>query len=320
MEWKGYTLLVHRQHPLPPTDLPPPHHERGVGTAAVTAQWMSPVRVRTPDILAAAPHPPPTHPDPEHGHAGAAPHPHHYQSVAPPYSRGALPVGVGEQMLAPGMLSAMYPPLHATHHHPHPHPGIPVAGRGPITTDLAMAGYHHIHSTDPNLGGLSRLSMGGGDALPDIVHSHNVGHALPPRPNQHRSGTSAAAAASRHQRQRQQQTHGHGRTRGSGGTGREGGRSSSAAQQRRRSRTQSTTSTTPTDSGRCKEPCVKCMVTVTSLRWVLLVLSMLGVLFVVSGIVMAALHAVGNDFLIYALVFIGQYPYRVVIDEVRFIE
>lgn len=47
------------------------------------------------------------------------------------------------------------------------------------------------------------------------------------------------------------------------------------------------------------------MVTVTSLRWMLLVLSILGVLFVVTGIVMAALHAVGEDFLIFALVFIG---------------
>ena len=255
---------------------------------------MSSVRVRAPDILATTPHPPPTQSDPEHGHAPSARQSQHYQSGAPPYSRGALPVGYGEQMLAPSMLSAMYPPL-SPHH---PHPGIPVAGRGPVTSDFAMAGYHHIHSTDPNLG-VNRLTMGG-DALPDIVHSHNVGHALPPRPNQHRSGTSAAAA-SRHQRQCQQQTQGHGRTRG--GTGREG--TSRSAQQRRRSRTQSATSSTPTDSGRCKEPCVKCMVTVTSLRWVLLVLSLLGVLFVVSGIVMAALHAVGNNFLVYALVFIG---------------
>ena len=253
----------------------------------------------TPDILATTPHPPPTHPDPEHGHAPSVPHSHHYQSAAPPYSRGALPAGVGDQVLAPSMLPPMYPPL-PVHH---AHPGIPVAGRGPVTTDLAMAGYHHMHGTDPNLG-MNRLTVGG-DALPDIVHSHNVGHAVPPRPNQHRSGTSAAAAASRHQRQRQQQSHGHGRTRS--GTGREG--TSRSGQQRRRSRTQSASSSTPTDSGRCKEPCVKCMVTVTSLRWVLLVLSMLGVLFVVSGIVMAALHAVGNDFLIYALVFIGQYQH-----------
>ena len=76
------------------------------------------------------------------------------------------------------------------------------------------------------------------------------------------------------------------------------------SQQRRRSRNQSSSSEPGNTTG-CKEPCVKCLVTVTSLRWVLLVLSMLGVLFVVAGIVMAALHAVGQDFLIYALVFIG---------------
>ncbi|XP_005091042.2 mucin-5AC [Aplysia californica] len=55
----------------------------------------------------------------------------------------------------------------------------------------------------------------------------------------------------------------------------------------------------------CKEPCVKCVVTVTSFRWVLVVLSVLGVCCVVTGIVLAALHAAGNSFLFLAIMFIG---------------
>ncbi|XP_076444730.1 uncharacterized protein LOC143282819 [Babylonia areolata] len=215
--------------------------------------------------------------------------------MAPPYSRAPLPAEAGDQVLAASLLPAMYPQLP---HLPTSHPGIPVAGHGAVT-NLAMAGYQHHHSTDPSVV-TNRLTMGG-DGLPDIVHSHNVGHALPPRPNHHRSGTTAAGAVSRQQRQRQQQSSsgGHGRRRS-------GGRDSSghSAQQRRRSRTQSSSSA-QADSGRCKEPCVKCMVAVTSIRWVIVVLSILGVLFLVAGVIMAALHAVGNNFLIYALVFIG---------------
>ncbi|RUS85102.1 hypothetical protein EGW08_007154, partial [Elysia chlorotica] len=55
----------------------------------------------------------------------------------------------------------------------------------------------------------------------------------------------------------------------------------------------------------CKEPCVRCVVTVTSFRWVLVVLSVLGVFCVVAGVVLAALRAAGNSFLFLAIMFIG---------------
>ena len=118
----------------------------------------------------------------------------HYQGG---YGRGGS--GEGEvQVLA----QTMYPPLPGQR----PHSSVMVGHPG-LATDLALAGYQHIHASDPGLA--SRLNSDPAH-LPDIVHSHSVG--LPPsRPNQHRSGT--AAAASRHQRQRQQQARGGPRTR-----------------------------------------------------------------------------------------------------------
>ncbi|KAK7493355.1 hypothetical protein BaRGS_00015481 [Batillaria attramentaria] len=256
------------------------------------------VAVRPPDILATSPHPPvpPPHPeaDRSHGQAVSVPVPHPYQGVAG-YPRAPVPVTVADPLLATPMMQAMYPALIGHTHPSAAHPVMGVAGHGPGGTDIGVPPSYHLHTADASIG-VSHLGMGG-EALPDIVHSHNVGHALPPRPNQHRSA--AGAAAARHHRQRHQtRTHG-GRTR----TSREGG--SRSAQQRRRSRAHSTASSTQTDEGRCKEPCVKCMVTVTSFRWVLVVLSLLGVMCVVTGIVLAALHAAGNSFLFLAIMFIG---------------
>ncbi|GFO09752.1 hypothetical protein PoB_003625700 [Plakobranchus ocellatus] len=130
-------------------------------------------------------------------------------------------------------------------------------------------------------------------SLPDLLHSHMVPPQVPPaRPNQHR-----------HQRRG---------GRGASGDGRHHRRSHGGSRQHRRSRTTSSGSTTTATmgdggSGMCKEPCVRCVVTVTSFRWVLIVLSVLGVCCVVTGVVLAALRAAGNSFLFLAIMFIGKF-------------
>ncbi|KAK3575846.1 hypothetical protein CHS0354_008028 [Potamilus streckersoni] len=55
----------------------------------------------------------------------------------------------------------------------------------------------------------------------------------------------------------------------------------------------------------CKDSCCKCVAALTAFRWILVVLSLLGVCCVVTGIVLAALHAAGNSFLFLAIMFIG---------------
>lgn len=248
---------------------------------------------RPPDILATSPRPPAPRPDADrsHGPAVSVPAPHPYPGVSAHYTRAPGPIT--DPLLANSLLHALYPALHSPTLPSPTHTG--VVGHGPGGTNLGSPPSYHLHTADASVG-VSHMGMGG-EALPDIVHSHNVGHALPPRPNQHRSGTGPAAA--RHHRQRQHRSQTHGRSR----TNREGGGRS--VRTRSRSQAQSTASSTQTDEGRCKEPCVKCMVTVTSFRWVLVVLSLLGVLCVVTGIVLAALHAAGNSFLFLAIMFIG---------------
>lgn len=56
----------------------------------------------------------------------------------------------------------------------------------------------------------------------------------------------------------------------------------------------------------CKETCFKCIAVSTSFRWILVVLSLMGVCCVVTGIVLAALHASGNSYLFLAIMFIGK--------------
>lgn len=56
----------------------------------------------------------------------------------------------------------------------------------------------------------------------------------------------------------------------------------------------------------CTESCYKCLAVGLSFRWILVVLSLLGVCCVVTGIILAALHAAGNSFLFLAIMFIGK--------------
>ncbi|CAL1543594.1 unnamed protein product [Lymnaea stagnalis] len=126
-------------------------------------------------------------------------------------------------------------------------------------------------------------------SLPDILHSHMVHQAAQPRHGQQRQQRNRNRARRPGEATPVPQQNQH-RVRGS--------------RHQRRSRA-SSTSTTQTQDGACKEPCVKCVATVTSFRWVLVVLSVLGVCCVVTGIVLAAVRAAGNSFLFLAIMFIG---------------
>lgn len=210
-------------------------------------------------------------------------------SVTTQVQKGSL---TRQPALSPSLLPELYQSL-LDSHQIDPPLGMPSVG----SPEVGLPSYNiHISDTNTNIG----TPVRGVESLPDIVHSHSVPHALSPRPNQHRP---TRDAGNHHHRQRRHQSGSHFRERNR----RESSRNPLEHQQGwRRSRTHSSTST-QTEEGRCKEPCMKCMLTVTSFRWVLVVLSVLGVLCVVTGIVLAALHAEGNSFLFLAIMFIGEY-------------
>ena len=62
------------------------------------------------------------------------------------------------------------------------------------------------------------------------------------------------------------------------------------------------------DGKRCCGCCPRCVACLTTFRWVLVSLALLGVACVITGIILAALHmTVGSSFLTLSLMFIGQY-------------
>ena len=126
---------------------------------------------------------------------------------------------------------------------------------------------------------------GNNEALPDILNSH----LLPPyavRPNQHRSarqGANARPQPSSRSRTRGSRTHRH---------------------------RQPPQTTHVDDEGKtccgcfC---CLHCVTVVTQFRWVLLSLAMLGVICIVTGIILGAIHmSVSTSFLTLSLMFIGE--------------
>lgn len=64
----------------------------------------------------------------------------------------------------------------------------------------------------------------------------------------------------------------------------------------------------------CKDSCFKCLAVGLSFRWILVVLSLLGVCCVVTGIILAALHAAGNSFLFLAIMFIGKFIFSALVQ------
>ncbi|KAL5018341.1 hypothetical protein ScPMuIL_004063 [Solemya velum] len=161
------------------------------------------------------------------------------------------------------------------------------------TTYLARENQQ-IQTQDLNAGVSSRLEPAPHSDVPDLLHSHMVpqppvisspthsNHLRGHMPRDWRGPTPESQA--RHHRHH-----------------RHGGHSRSARQ--RRSRTNSRSSYS--DHEPCKEACYKCVEVTTSFRWILVILSLLGVCCVVTGIVLAALHAAGSSFLFLAIMFIG---------------
>ncbi|XP_046581980.1 LOW QUALITY PROTEIN: uncharacterized protein LOC124289402 [Haliotis rubra] len=160
------------------------------------------------------------------------------------------------------------------------------------TRQVQIPTYRQIQTRDISVGVSARIDPHRADTLPDLLHSHVASPVTPSRPNQHRqtrNGERRTRPDHRTRNQGRQRTH---------------ETSTRTARHGRRNRTRSSSSI-HSDEGACKEPCVKCFVKLTSFRWVLVVLSLLGVCCVVTGIVLAALHAAGNSFLFLAIMFIG---------------
>ena len=123
------------------------------------------------------------------------------------------------------------------------------------------------------------------EALPDILNSH----LLPPyavRPNQHRSARQGANARPQAARTRTR----------------------SSRPRRHRQPTQ-TTQLDDEDKTCCGcLGCLHCITVVTQFRWVLLALAMLGVICIVTGIILGAVHmSINTNFLTLSLMFIGEY-------------
>ncbi|XP_035826315.1 homeobox protein 2, partial [Aplysia californica] len=260
-----------------------------------------------------------------HQHPTAHHHHHHQTRSSTSTPRGGGGGGGGSGVLSamsggPAVISQPTLPTYRQASVEGPSGGF-LSSHGGSFPPATAAPLHHRHSTSD----IPPYSLE--SALPDILHSHILPQIPPPRQNQHRqqrdrtrasrnsggnnnssnnnnnnnrSGDSNNNSNSNNNESRDQQRRNN-RHRSTHG----GDRSHRHHRHRRRLRSQpSSSSASQGEGGMCKEPCVKCVVTVTSFRWVLVVLSVLGVCCVVTGIVLAALHAAGNSFLFLAIMFI----------------
>lgn len=162
-----------------------------------------------------------------------------------------------------------------------------------VTTQQAnMPTSRHVTHI-PNTGGIftTRVEIRH-EAIPDLLHSHVV-------PSQHsshvtRQGQPVRQSPPAHIPNQRGQVH----------VRHHPQRHVSRQQQQHRRRTR-TRSQSNSDDEPCKVGCFSCLAASTSFRWILVILSLLGVCCVVTGIVLAALHAAGNSFLFLAIMFIG---------------
>lgn len=148
-----------------------------------------------------------------------------------------------------------------------------------------------IRTQDLHPGIYSPDSANSNEILPDILNSHMVSRpAALNRPNQHRNRsdrpTRTTRSGDRSNTQQQRST-------------------TNQSSSRQTGRPRSRPSVSRHSDQNCKAPCLKCLTTVTSFKYVLILLSMLGVCCVVTGIVLAALHAVGSSFLFLSIMFLG---------------
>ena len=184
---------------------------------------------------------------------------------------------------------------------PHPGHAQPVVPQSNVSVTVnssipASDGNRNIRTQDLNVGVVSSrmdIQRHTASALPDLIaHSQipppsarpNPAAQRPQVPVDPRTGSHVSRQVDPHSRHR----HHHG-----------------DRDRRHRSRRHSHRTSTEAEEP-CKESCFKCIAVSTSFRWILVVLSLLGVCCVVTGIVLAALHAAGNSFLFLAIMFIGK--------------
>lgn len=174
----------------------------------------------------------------------------------------------------------------------HPGHSVPVVSVN-VTSAPTDDGNRHIRTQDLNIGVTSSrmdIQRHTTSALPDLIAHSQIpapgarpGPAAqrPQAPVDPRAGAYVSRQVDPHSRHR----HSHG-------------------DRRHRSRRHSHRNSNEPEEP-CKETCFKCIAVSTSFRWILVVLSLLGVCCVVTGIVLAALHATGNSYLFLAIMFIG---------------
>ncbi|XP_071129115.1 uncharacterized protein [Mytilus edulis] len=182
-----------------------------------------------------------------------------------------------------------------------------------------MPSTRHITTHDPNSGIFTTRVEIRHEAIPDLLHSHVVpsqhSHGVPSQhshgvPSQHSHGvpsqqSTQAPIVTRHGQQVRQPPPAHLlNQRGQVHVRHHPSRQIRQHQQQHRRRTRSRSHSNSEDEP-CKAGCLSCLAASTSFRWILVILSLLGVCCVVTGIVLAALHAAGNSFLFLAIMFIG---------------
>lgn len=155
-----------------------------------------------------------------------------------------------------------------------------------------MPSTRHITTHDPN-SGIYTTRVEIRHDLPDLLHSHVVPSQQVPHVTRHgqpiRQPPPAHILNQRGQVHVRHHAPRHIRT-----------------QQHHRRRTRSR-SHSNSENDSCNAGCLACLAASTSFRWILVILSLLGVCCVVTGIVLAALHAAGNSFLFLAIMFIGKF-------------
>lgn len=158
------------------------------------------------------------------------------------------------------------------------------------TSLQGMPPRSHITTHNPNTGIFTTRVEIRHEAIPDLIHSHMI-------------PSHQAQLLSRHGQPIRQAPPGHIiNQRGQIHVRHHPPRQVSRHPHRRRTRSRSLSNS---DDEPCKAGCLSCLAASTSFRWILVTLSLLGVCCVVTGIVLAALHAAGNSFLFLAIMFIG---------------
>ncbi|GAB1600697.1 uncharacterized protein LOC115210307 [Argonauta hians] len=147
---------------------------------------------------------------------------------------------------------------------------------------------HPIRTRDLHAGVYGGETSNANEILPDILNSHMVGRPVAiSRPNLHRSRNDRQVRTRNGDRNASRQ------------------RNHTNQSSRSAARTRSRNNSSPQADRNCKAPCVKCLTAITSFKYVLILLSMLGICCLIIGIVLAALHGSGSSFLFLAIMFFG---------------